>query len=485
MAARRRRNAGGTWTSAAYRSPSLASRSGSLSCPSTSTRRVQERWFRPTCSGCTRSGSTSKRFATSRCRPMGTLQRPTARWPWSSRACVTRPAGLVEVDEPRAGVASRSMSRAIESTTGIVRKALAKPPAPCVSCPMQPCLSGIVSSSGREAHAADAQLHEDEGGSLERPLPMGSSGRGGRGSGAARGCARRRRARSPVAARPRSAATSSPDRRSLSLPRGPSPSAELRRAGAAAADHRDLDFSAGHGADMLTPRCVRCPPLSLDHVPAPGPFGSPSRSTPSSSAGRPTRPTRRACWTSWRRRRAARTFFVQGRWASAFPRLVRRIVDEGHLIGDHTYHHAPLTLMTDEGIRHTVQRAEAVIEPRAGVRSVPGSGAPTATGRTIARPRRARRARLPERGVGRGPARLAQRHRRTVEPRRRRRGRGHGALAHGDGARVLLHGWPDLTPAGAARHRRTAARRGRLLRAPRRAGGGRDAPPTRPPHDQA
>ena len=64
------------------------------------------------------------------------------------------------------------------------------------------------------------------------------------------------------------------------------------------------------------------------------------------------------------------TFFVQGRWASAHPGLARRIADEGHLIGNHTYHHVPLSLMTDEGIRHTVGRAEDVIIPRAGIESL-------------------------------------------------------------------------------------------------------------------
>ena len=60
------------------------------------------------------------------------------------------------------------------------------------------------------------------------------------------------------------------------------------------------------------------------------------------------------------------TSFVQGRWAGAHPELARRIADDGHLIGNHTYHHAPLNLMTDEGIRHTVTRAEEVIVSRTG-----------------------------------------------------------------------------------------------------------------------
>ena len=61
------------------------------------------------------------------------------------------------------------------------------------------------------------------------------------------------------------------------------------------------------------------------------------------------------------------TSFVQGRWAGSHPELARRIGGDGHLIGNHTYHHAPLSLMTDEGIRHTVTRAEEVIVSRTGV----------------------------------------------------------------------------------------------------------------------
>jgi peptidoglycan/xylan/chitin deacetylase (PgdA/CDA1 family) len=65
------------------------------------------------------------------------------------------------------------------------------------------------------------------------------------------------------------------------------------------------------------------------------------------------------------------TFFVQGRWASACPDVARRIGEEGHLLGNHTYHHVRLTLMTDQGIRHTVLRAEEVIVQRTRARLRP------------------------------------------------------------------------------------------------------------------
>jgi peptidoglycan-N-acetylglucosamine deacetylase len=140
------------------------------------------------------------------------------------------------------------------------------------------------------------------------------------------------------------------------------------------------------------------------------------------------------------------TFFVQGRWASAFPELCRRIVLDGHLIGNHTYHHAPLTMMTDAGIRHTVGRAEDVIVPRAGSGLKPWFRCPYGDGENDAR-------------VLGLLAELGYRNVQwDVDPHDWRNGSDGrtaddivesvtaGAVAHGDGARVLLHSWPDLTP---------------------------------------
>ena len=140
------------------------------------------------------------------------------------------------------------------------------------------------------------------------------------------------------------------------------------------------------------------------------------------------------------------TFFVQGRWSSAFPELCRRIVGDGHLIGNHTYHHAPLTMMTDEGIRHTVTRAEDVIVPRAGAQLRPWFRCPYGDGEND------------ERVLG-ILAELGYRNVQwDVDPHDWRNGTDGrtaddiietvvtGAVSHGDGARVLLHSWPDLTP---------------------------------------
>jgi peptidoglycan/xylan/chitin deacetylase (PgdA/CDA1 family) len=75
------------------------------------------------------------------------------------------------------------------------------------------------------------------------------------------------------------------------------------------------------------------------------------------------------------------TFFLQGRWASAHPALARRVAEEGHVVGNHSHHHGPMTLLSDEGIRLDVVRsAERIAEvtgadPRPWFRCPFGEGA--------------------------------------------------------------------------------------------------------------
>jgi peptidoglycan/xylan/chitin deacetylase (PgdA/CDA1 family) len=60
--------------------------------------------------------------------------------------------------------------------------------------------------------------------------------------------------------------------------------------------------------------------------------------------------------------RAARvraTFFVTGRWAAAHPRLLRRIVGDGHALGNHTDSHLDLTRLPDARVAGELRRAEA------------------------------------------------------------------------------------------------------------------------------
>lgn len=45
------------------------------------------------------------------------------------------------------------------------------------------------------------------------------------------------------------------------------------------------------------------------------------------------------------------TFFLEGRWARSYPSVARRIVDDGHVVGHHSYAHANLSLLTVTGLR--------------------------------------------------------------------------------------------------------------------------------------
>jgi peptidoglycan-N-acetylglucosamine deacetylase len=57
------------------------------------------------------------------------------------------------------------------------------------------------------------------------------------------------------------------------------------------------------------------------------------------------------------------TFFIQGRWAEAYPGTARRVADEGHLIGNHSHHHARMPLLLDRGLREDVDAArEAIVQ---------------------------------------------------------------------------------------------------------------------------
>ena len=55
------------------------------------------------------------------------------------------------------------------------------------------------------------------------------------------------------------------------------------------------------------------------------------------------------------------TFFVQGRWAEAYPGTARRIADEGHLIGNHSHHHARMPLLLDRGLQEDMDAARDAI----------------------------------------------------------------------------------------------------------------------------
>ena len=137
---------------------------------------------------------------------------------------------------------------------------------------------------------------------------------------------------------------------------------------------------------------------------------------------------------------AAATFFLQGRWAEANPELARRIVADGHLVGSHSHYHVRMPLLTDAGLATDVRAAESAIRRITRVDPRPWFRLPFSSGATHAR--------LISQLAGLGYRHVGW-HVEVKEWRARETPRGvadrivSGATAHGDGAIVLLHTWPD------------------------------------------
>ena len=64
---------------------------------------------------------------------------------------------------------------------------------------------------------------------------------------------------------------------------------------------------------------------------------------------------------------APATFFLIGRFVEERPDLVREIVQEGHVIGNHTYTHPALTFRGPEVTRAEIERCQRAIEQACGI----------------------------------------------------------------------------------------------------------------------
>ncbi len=134
------------------------------------------------------------------------------------------------------------------------------------------------------------------------------------------------------------------------------------------------------------------------------------------------------------------TFFMQGRWVEAFGDAARRIAAEGHLVGNHSFYHARMPLLSADGFEEDIREAgRAIVEatgvdPRPWLRFPFGAGADAAS--------------LVDRLAALGYRHVGW----DVEVYEWEPGRSSrevvdaavgGATARGDGAIVLLHTWPD------------------------------------------
>jgi peptidoglycan-N-acetylglucosamine deacetylase len=136
------------------------------------------------------------------------------------------------------------------------------------------------------------------------------------------------------------------------------------------------------------------------------------------------------------------TFFVQGRWAEAYPATAGRIAAAGHLVGSHSFYHARMPLLSDAGFETDVRDAEAIIREVCGVDPRPWFRLPFGTGGDDPAVR-ARIDALGYREVGWDvnpedwePAHSAADVAGRVVS---------GVTACGDGAVVLQHTWPNAT----------------------------------------
>jgi peptidoglycan-N-acetylglucosamine deacetylase len=134
------------------------------------------------------------------------------------------------------------------------------------------------------------------------------------------------------------------------------------------------------------------------------------------------------------------TFFVQGRWAEAYPVLARRIATEGHLIGHHSHYHVRMVGLSGHGLKIDIERgAQAIIEatgvdPHPWFRCPFGSGDDDRRVQAAIRAAGYRHAGWHVAAIDWEPERSARDVAATVVG---------GAIAHGDGTVVLMHTWPD------------------------------------------
>lgn len=67
-----------------------------------------------------------------------------------------------------------------------------------------------------------------------------------------------------------------------------------------------------------------------------------------------------------KKRNVKATFFIMGEKAEEYPELVKRMKEEGHLIGNHTYSHMQLSKGREEQFKQELQRTSEIVEKLTG-----------------------------------------------------------------------------------------------------------------------
>ena len=152
--------------------------------------------------------------------------------------------------------------------------------------------------------------------------------------------------------------------------------------------------------------------------------------------------------------RVRATFFLQGRWVESVPGIARSIVDGGHLIGSHGHDHVRMSLRSDQEIADDVQRAEGAIHQACGVDPRPWFRCPFGDGASDRRVLGAITA-AGYRHVGWQVDSKDWADGATADALERRVR--NGIRDVDDGAVVLLHSWPKVTPTAVERLLASAA----------------------------
>lgn len=138
------------------------------------------------------------------------------------------------------------------------------------------------------------------------------------------------------------------------------------------------------------------------------------------------------------------TWFLQGRWVESQPEIARRVATDGHLVGNHSFYHARLPLMTDLGVATDVRAAERVIRDVVGADPRPWFRCPFGAGADDARVL-GLLDRLGYRDIGQDVVLEDWEPERTGPALTSDALRAVGGGAAGDAVVVLLHAWPPGT----------------------------------------